>query len=93
MFGMIPMVAVTKSMGGMIAAGSAAQAISGAGQMTQVIKARDEMSFGFKLLSAGDEKTVAANTATAKAKIDGEDVLTPLIQQSASDILGKITKQ
>src|ERR1051325_10367707 len=44
------------------------------------IKAKDELTLDYKLHSTADQKTVVTNTTKAKAKSDGDDVITPMIQ-------------
>ncbi len=52
------------------------------------IKARDELSLEYKLEAADGARPGVANTAKGKAKLDGEDVLTPLIQKAAEAVVG-----
>ena len=56
------------------------------------IKAKDELSLEYKLDSVETSKTVAGNNAKAKAKSDGEDILTPLVQSSAQTIIATVKK-
>jgi hypothetical protein len=56
-------------------------------------KAKDEISFEFKLMAIdGTPHTVAGSVAKAKAKTDGEDILTPLIEIAAQAIVD-VTKK
>jgi hypothetical protein len=57
------------------------------------IKARDDVSLEYKLDTVETPNTVLTNTAKAKAKSDGEDVLTPLVQTAAQAILSAVTKR
>lgn len=67
--------------------GGGAEGLSGS------IKAKDEITVEFRLLPAGGGSTPkAANTLKAKAKSDGEDVLTPLIEQVATAVLSSVAK-
>ncbi len=56
------------------------------------IKAKDELSLEYRLDSVETSKTVVSNTAKAKAKSDGEDILTPLVQTSAQTIVATVKK-
>jgi hypothetical protein len=55
------------------------------------IKSKDEVSVEFELLPTGQTQPKLDNTLKGKSKTDGEDVLTPLIQQAANTILTEVT--
>src|SRR5687768_16271427 len=57
------------------------------------IKAKDELSLEYKLDSVETSKTVLSNTAKAKAKSDGEDILTPSVETAAQTIVATVTKK
>jgi len=57
------------------------------------IKAKDELSLEYKLDSVETSKTVLSNTGKAKAKSDGEDILTPLVETSAQTIVATVGKK
>jgi len=61
--------------------------------ITSSIKAKDELSLEYKLDSVETSKTVLSNTAKAKAKSDGEDILTPIVATSAQTIVATVTKK
>jgi len=86
-------------------AGSAAGNInSGAARATTVagiyttatiasnIKAKDELSLEYKLEKTETASTLLTNSAKAKAKSDGEDLLTPLIEAAAQAIISTIQR-
>ncbi|HEX8090052.1 MAG TPA: hypothetical protein VF762_14420, partial [Blastocatellia bacterium] len=57
------------------------------------IKAKDELTLDYKLESmGGDAKPVLSNTAKSKAKTDGEDVVTPLVERAAQTIVGTVKR-
>ena len=60
--------------------------------IASTIKAKDELSLEYKLDSVETSKTVLSNTGKAKAKSDGEDILTPIVESSAQTILATIKK-
>lgn len=60
--------------------------------IASTIKAKDEVSLEYKLDSVETSKTVLSNTAKAKAKSDGEDILTPLVETSAQTIISTVKK-
>ena len=57
------------------------------------IKAKDELSLEYKLDSVETSKTVLSNTAKAKAKSDGEDILTPIVEATSRTIVSTITQK
>jgi hypothetical protein len=69
------------------AAGTAAAAQ--AASVSSAVKAKTEYTLTYKLGAPGNTTPVLTNSATAKAKNDGDDVITPLIQQAATAILGQ----
>jgi hypothetical protein len=90
---MIPMVGALGGVAGAVATSAAGAAITGAAGIASTVKAKSEVTFDYKLMAAGRETAVLANSTTAKAKVDGEDIITPLIEQAASAILGEVTKK
>lgn len=105
MSSMIPMAGMAGGAGGMIAgqaAGAAAQIAAQSAQeqaMNQLagfngqIKSKDDVSVDYRLVPAGQEQPKLAASLKGKAKTDGEDVLTPLIEQAATTILTEVTKK
>ncbi|HEU4766198.1 MAG TPA: hypothetical protein VFS77_02460 [Pyrinomonadaceae bacterium] len=56
------------------------------------IKAKDELSLEYKLDSVETTKTVLSNSAKAKAKSDGEDIVTPVVETAAKTIVSTVKK-
>ncbi len=90
---MIPMVGMAGGMAGAVAGTAAGAAMSGAAGMTGSIKAKSEVTLEYRLLAAGSSAPVLANSMKAKAKQDGEDIVTPLIEQAAGAILAKVQEK
>ena len=104
---MMPMAGMAGGMGGAMAAQTAAsvasQAAAQAAQeqaMSQLsgfngqIKQKDNVTVEYQLAATGQSTPVVANKLEGKAKSDGEDVLTPLIQQTANTVITTVsTKQ
>jgi len=57
------------------------------------IKSKDDVTVEYHLFPTGQDKARLENSLKGKAKSDGEDVLTPLIQQAANTILTEVTKK
>ncbi len=66
----------------------AMEAISGASE--QNIKKGDQVTLEYQLMKMGLEQPFATNSASAKAKEKGEDLLSPLIEQAAIEVLGAV---
>jgi len=88
-----------------MAAQAAAQAASAAAMSAQqqamsqltgfnnTIKSKDDVTVQFQLYPTGQTTPRLQNALQGKAKSDGEDVLTPLIQQVATTVLTEVTKK
>ena len=99
---MTPMAGMTRGMGGAVAAQAAGMAASQMAQqqaMNQLagfngqIKSKDDVTVQYQLVATGQSSPVFQNSLKGKAKSDGEDVLTPLLQQAATDVLGAASKK
>jgi len=97
---MTPMGAMAHGMGGAVAAQAAGVAASQIVQqqaMNQLagfngqIKSKDDVSVQYQLLATGQNAPVVQNALQGKAKSDGEDVLTPLLQQAATSVLTAVS--
>jgi hypothetical protein len=99
-----PMVAMTRSMGTLAA--QATQVATQAAVMTaqqQVasqlasfngqIKTKDDVAIDYQLYPTGQSQPKSQSSLKGKAKADGEDVLTPLIEQEATNVLTDVTKK
>jgi len=102
---MTPMGAMAHGMGGAVAAQTAGMAASQIAQqqaqqqaMSQLsafngqIKSKDDVTVQYQLVPTGQSSPVLQNSLQGKAKSDGEDVLTPLLQQAATTVLGQVSK-
>ncbi len=66
---------------------AATSAVYNAAYIADTIKAKDEVSFEYKLYGTSSATPRLTQTLKAKAKQDGEDVLSPLIEQAAKATL------
>jgi hypothetical protein len=100
-----PMVGMTRSLGA-LATQAAAQAATQAAVMTAQqqmesqlssfngqIKSKDDVTVDYQLYPTGQAEPKLQNSLKGKAKSDGEDVLTPLIEQEATGVLTEVTKK
>jgi hypothetical protein len=102
---MTPMGAMAHGMGGAVAAQAAGMAASQMAQQAQKdalsqlagfngqIKSKDDVTVQYQLVATGQTSPLLQNTLQGKAKSDGEDVLTPLLQQTASAVLTQASKK
>jgi hypothetical protein len=66
----------------------AMDALTGASE--QNIKKGDQVTLEYRLMKAGVEQPFATKSAMAKASANGEDLLSPLIEQTATEVLGAV---
>jgi len=83
--------------GGSTAGSAAARSATIAGVYTAAtvagnIKAKDELTLEYRVDRTDSPNTVLADTAKAKAKSDGEDILTPQVEKAAQAILAAVRK-
>jgi hypothetical protein len=101
-----PAVMMTKSMGTMVAAQTVAsatqqmaaqqmqqQAISQLAGFNGQVKSKDDVTVEYQLVATGQGTPLVQNKLQGKAKSDGEDVLTPLLQQTANAVLTQVSTQ
>jgi hypothetical protein len=101
----VPMVGMTKGIGSVVAAQAAGAAASAAAMSAQQqavnqlagfnsqIKQKDDVTVQYQLVPTGQTAPRLQNSLQGKAKSDGEDVLTPLLQQTANSVLTEVTKK
>jgi hypothetical protein len=102
---MTPVGGMARGMGGAAAATAASAAASAAAQAAQQqaisqlagfngqIKSKDDVTVQYQLNATGQTAPLLQNLLKSKAKSDGEDVLTPLLQQTAENVLTQISKR
>lgn len=102
---MTPMGAMAHGMGGAMAATAASAAASAAAQAAQQqavsqlagfngqIKSKDDVTVLYQLVQTGQSAPLLQNQLQGKAKSDGEDVLTPLLTQTANTVLTQVSKK
>ncbi|HKP84861.1 MAG TPA: hypothetical protein VJZ26_02115 [Blastocatellia bacterium] len=76
--------------GGGAGGAAASTAIYTTAAIASSIKAKDELTLEYKLQSIGGQRPAVLNTTKAKAKTDGEDVVTPLIEKAAQTIISAV---
>ncbi|MGB8473249.1 MAG: DUF4412 domain-containing protein, partial [Candidatus Acidiferrum sp.] len=88
--------------GGAVAGSVASQAASAAAQqaamsqmsgLTGQIKSKDDVTVSYQLFPTGQSTPKMENSLQAKAKSNGEDVLTPLLTKVATNVLTEVNKK
>jgi hypothetical protein len=94
---------MARGMGGAVAAQTAGMAASAAAQAAQQqaisqlagfngqIKSKDDVTVQYQVIATGQNAPLVQNSLQGKAKSDGEDVLTPLLQQAANTVLTQVS--
>lgn len=70
-----------------VARGAVIAGIHTTANISSNIKAKDEITLDYKLEAVGGARPALSKTEKAKARSDGEDVLTPLIERAAEAIV------
>jgi hypothetical protein len=86
-----PVAGIGGSVAGQIAGSVATTAIMTAASMSQNVKAKDSIEMNVSMLKASDKSTVLTKQFKGKAKSNGEDIITPMIEQSAQAIVDTAT--
>ena len=82
----------TGTVAGNIAGNVATNAIVTAGQISTSVKSKDEITLEVRLQQIGSGATVVTKQFKNKAKSDGQDILTPVIEQAAQAIVEQTGK-
>jgi hypothetical protein len=67
-------------------------AVRTAADVASSVKAKDEMKLEFRLQQAGASTPLLTRTVKGRARSDGEDILTPLVENVATEIGGAVSK-
>lgn len=84
---------IAGSMTGIIAGTAAGAAANTASSMGVFMHSNTTWTFDYKLLPAGEVQPVLTQSESAKAKKEGEDVLTPMVQHAALTISTQARKK
>jgi ECF sigma factor len=57
------------------------------------IKSKDDVTVAYRLQATGQDKPRLQNSLSAKAKSNGEDVMTPLLLKAAEGVLTEVAKK
>ena len=82
-----PMAGVGGSTAGIVTGAVAQTAIYTAANIASTTKAKDQFTFDYSLTSTDDGAIKVKNSMKAKAKADGEDLLSPMVEKMAEAVL------
>jgi len=82
----------TGSVAGNIAGQVATTAIVTAGSFSGNVKTKDELTLDLKLQSTADNTSPFARQFKAKAKSDGDDIISTVVEQAAQAIIDTLGK-
>ena len=79
-----------RGVGGEIAVAAASETLRTVSMLANSIKAKDELTLEYKLVRVSDSQAVISKSVTAKAKENGEDIITGLIETAANEVLSNV---
>ena len=82
----------TGSTAGNVAGQIATQSIVSAGAMSANVKSKDEITLDVKMNQPGNSAAVLTKQAKAKAKSNGEDIITPVVEEIAQAVFNAVGK-
>lgn len=77
--------------GASVAAGAARGGAEAVADVAYNTHAKDQMTLGYKVVTADGSTILPVKSVSAKAKSNGEDLLTPLIAKASEAVAGAIT--
>jgi hypothetical protein len=80
----IPLGGLARGVGGVVAATATAATVGTLAGITGDVQAKDEVTFTYRLTA--DSQVAATKSVKRTAKTNGEDILTPLLEQAATEI-------
>ena len=86
----VPMAGIGGSIAGQVVGQVAQTAIQSAATMSGSTKSKDQFTFEYSLVAAEGGAVKAASSQKAKAKSDGEDVISPMVEKMAEAILAAV---
>ena len=89
----IPLVGPRRGMGVAMTSVTAGTVLSGAGEAARVVRARDEISLAYRLIPVQTAGSVLGDALHVRANEDGQDVITPLVEQEAAAVLNRIRQE
>lgn len=81
------------STGAAVARGAAIAAAEAVGTVASTTKAKDEIRMDYKVSTLDGAARADTRTEKTKARTDGEDIITPLVEKAAGGIVAAISKR
>ena len=89
--GMIPMVGGVAAAAGTLATVASSTAQEGA--LSSAVTAKSQLTLDYRLSPSGSQTPALSNSLTERAGSDGQDIITPLIEQEATVIMAQLTEE
>ena len=86
-----PMVPILGTAGAVAGVAASTAAAASASTMSSSVRAKNEVSLEYSLVVPGKDTPTLTNTLKAKAKQDGEDVITPLVTQAVTAVFAQVS--
>ncbi len=93
MSNMVPVIGMAGRAGAVVGRAAAMTAISAASQLSSTVNAKSEITLQYQLLAPGTASPIIADAIKAKAQSNGQDVITPLIEQAATAVANAVLKK
>ncbi len=87
-----PMIPMAGGVAGAVASQVVSTAIITATSVSGNVKSKDELSLDFRMSSTTDNRTPLAKQFKTKAKADGDDIISALVEQAAQAIIDTVGK-
>ena len=87
---MIPMVGGVASAAASIA--TVASSAASVGALSSAVTAKSQLTLEYHMRAIGSQTPLLSNTFTGKATSDGQDIITPLIEQEANAVMAQLTR-
>jgi hypothetical protein len=93
MTSMVPVIGMAGGTGAIVGRAAAMTAINAASQLSSEVKAKSEVTLQYQLVAPGAASPLIANADKVKAESDGQDVITPLVEQAATAVTTALLKK
>ncbi len=90
---MVPVIGMAGRAATVLGHAAAMTAVNAAAQLSSGVTAKSEVTFEYQLLASAATSPILADSQKAKAESNGQDVITPLIEQAATAVANLLLKK
>lgn len=90
---MVPVIGMAGRTGAIVGQAAAMTAISAATQLSSTVSAKSEVTLQYQLLAPGTASPIVSDSKQVKAQSNGQDVITPLVEQAATAVANALLKR